>query len=89
MYGMIIMIATSALMVSPFILPKLKPRKSLPVNIFQFSNVIAAYILAPLMMFPQYLFTLCLIYIVVGFANGAIKGLDDELSEPQTEYAPR
>lgn len=88
-YALITMIGMSALMVSPLILPKLKPRKSLPVNIFQFSNVIAAYILAPMMLFPQYLFTLCLIYIIVGFANGAIKGLGEELSEPQTEYAPR
>lgn len=77
LYAFTIMVLMSALMVSPFILPKLKPRKSLPVNIFQFSNVIAAYILAPLMLYPQYLLTLCLLYIVVGFTNGAIKGIGD------------
>ena len=76
-YALICMTVMSALMVSPFILPKLKPRKSLPINIFQFGNVIAAYILAPMMLFPQYLLTLCLLYIFVGFANGAIKGIGE------------
>lgn len=78
-----LLVLFSVLMVSRFLLPKLKPRRSLIVNIFQFSNVGAAYVLAPLMLFPQYLLTLCLIYIAVGFSSGLIHGI--VLETPQTD----
>ena len=68
----------SALMVSPLILPKLRLRKSKAVNAYQIANVGAAYIIAPLMLFPEYLFSQCLLYIFVGFAVGALKGIGEE-----------
>jgi CDP-diacylglycerol--serine O-phosphatidyltransferase len=85
--GLVIILTMSALMVSPFLLPKLKPRKSLPVNIFQFANVIAAYILAPMMLFPEYLLSLCLIYVVVGFSHGALVGLGEPSDEAHEREA--
>ena len=68
----------SALMVSPLILPKLRLRKSKAVNAFQIVNVSAAYVLAPMMLFPEYLFGQCLLYIFAGFAVGALKGIGEE-----------
>lgn len=59
---------SGVLMVSQVRLPKLKVRKSMPLNIFQFGNVLAAYVAGPLMLFPQYLFGLAVMYTVVGVA---------------------
>ena len=70
----------AALMVSPFVLPKLKPRKSLAINLFQFVNIGLVYVLSPFRLYPEYLFILCLIYIVVGFSAGAIHGVKIEES---------
>jgi CDP-diacylglycerol---serine O-phosphatidyltransferase len=64
----------SVMMVSPLKLPKLKKSKRLSVNIFQFSNVAAAYIVAPLKLYPTYLLGLCLLYMTVGFVHGALYG---------------
>lgn len=62
----LVLIAAGVLMVSSVRLPKLKKRKSLAFNIFQFGNVIAAYVLGPLMLLPEYLLTLAMTYTVVG-----------------------
>ena len=72
-----------ALMVSPFILPKLKMRKSKMINLFQIVNVSAAYVIAPLQIFPEYLFFLCSFYAVIGFISGALNGVGEspDLSE--------
>ena len=64
-------------MVSGLILPKLKPRPSRAVNIFQFTNVGLAYIFAPLMLFPHYLLSLCLLYVVVGLITGFREGIGE------------
>lgn len=81
--GLLILIAVFAsLMVSPFVLPKLKPRKSLAINLFQFINIGLVYVLSPFRLYPEYLFVLCLIYLSVGFAAGAIHGV--QLKEPNT-----
>ena len=81
MIGILILFAV--LMVSKLILPKLKPRKSLPVNIFQYTNVAIAYIIAPCQLWPEYLFALCLTYIIVGLISGLLYGI-----EPKAEVKP-
>ena len=55
-----------ALMISRLRLPKLKPRKNKALNLFQYLNVAAAYILGPLRLFPEYLFGLALSYTLGG-----------------------
>jgi CDP-diacylglycerol--serine O-phosphatidyltransferase len=56
----------AALMVSTLRLPKLVVRKNKLLNMFQFGNVAVAYVLGPLMLFPEYLFGLAVTYTVVG-----------------------
>lgn len=70
------------LMVSPFVLPKLKPRKSLAINVFQFVNIGLVYLLSPFRLYPEYLFILCLIYLTVGFAAGAFYGVESDSEAP-------
>lgn len=65
-YSPVILVAAALLMVSTIRLPKLKVRKSKVLNVFQFSNVIAAYILTPLMLFPEYLLGCALLYPSAG-----------------------
>lgn len=69
---------SSMMMVSRLILPKLKVRRSRLINLFQFINIGLTYVFAPMRLFPQYLFTLCLIYLVVGFMSGALHGVQPE-----------
>jgi CDP-diacylglycerol---serine O-phosphatidyltransferase len=69
------MMVAALMMVSRFILPKLKTRKSKFINIFQFVNVGLVYLLSPFQLYPEYLFVLCLIYLTVGFIAGAIHGI--------------
>jgi len=65
-------------MVSNIRLPKLKARKSLVGNIFQFGNVGLAYILGPMMLFPEYLFALPLLYMVWGVTHCLMNPLPEE-----------
>ncbi len=67
------LVACALLMVSPLLLSKLKPRESRFVNIFQIVNIAGAYICGFGMLFPEYLFSLILLYLAVGFAYGIIK----------------
>lgn len=53
-------------MVSTIRLPKLKPRKNKAMNVFQTVNVLAAYLLAPMRKFPEYMLGLALVYLVGG-----------------------
>ena len=53
-------------MISSLRIPKLKIRRNLPLNIFQGSNVLFAYIVGPLRLFPEILFLQCSFYIIVG-----------------------
>lgn len=78
----------AALMVSSLRLPKLTVRKSKLLNVFQFSNVAAAYVIGPLMLFPEYLFGLAVLYTVGGLVVGVLvrEPLDEE-DEPQAEPA--
>jgi CDP-diacylglycerol--serine O-phosphatidyltransferase len=72
-----LLVLFAILMVSGLILPKLKPRPSRAVNIFQFTNVGLAYIFAPLMLFPHYLLSLCLLYVVLGLITGFREGIGE------------
>lgn len=67
------LVACAMLMVSPLLLSKLKPRKSRFINIFQLVNIAGAYLCGFGMLFPEYLFSLILLYLVVGFSYGVIK----------------
>ena len=72
-FFLVAQIFMALLMVSPFILPKLKKRGIKAVDLFQFVNVGLAYLFAPMRIFPEYLLFLCLLYVVVGFSVGFIK----------------
>ncbi len=67
------LLACGALMVSPLLLSKLKPRKSRFINIFQIVNIAIAYVCGFGMLIPEYLFFLILLYLSVGFTYGLIK----------------
>lgn len=62
----VVLVVGSVLMISNVRLPKLKARKSKLVNVFQLLNVTAAYVLAPLMLLPEYLMLLALSYTAGG-----------------------
>jgi CDP-diacylglycerol--serine O-phosphatidyltransferase len=65
-YAPIVLVAGAVLMCSKLQLGKLKVRKSLVFNIFQFTNVAVVYVLGPLMLLPEYLFGCAMLYTVVG-----------------------
>jgi CDP-diacylglycerol--serine O-phosphatidyltransferase len=62
----IYLVVASFLMVSSIKLPKLKLRKNMALNVFQVVNVVAAYIIAPLKLWPEVLFAQAVTYVVVG-----------------------
>ena len=39
------------------------------VNVFQFANVAAIYVITPFMIYPEYHFALCLLYLVCGIGS--------------------
>ena len=81
-FFLVAQVVMALLMVSPFILPKLKMRGIKLVDAFQIVNVALTYIFAPLRLYPEYLLFLCLLYVVVGFSVGFIK-----YSKPQAIQA--
>lgn len=58
--------AMAILMVSNVRLPKLQKRRNLAVNSLQIINLMAVYIVTPMMLFPEYLFALSLGYLLIG-----------------------
>ncbi len=62
----LVLICAGALMVSNVRIPKFVLRWSKPVNAFQVVNMLVAYTLVPLRMFPEYLFFLSVGYLVSG-----------------------
>ena len=80
-YAPVLLVAGAIAMVSSVRLPKLKARKSKALTVFQFSNVAIAYVVGPLMLFPEYLLGLALVYLVVGVIA--------ELARPPLKEAPR
>jgi len=79
---LVIMLATSVLMVSPLFLAKLKKRKSRLINAFQVINIAGAYIAGFAMIFPEYLMVLVLIYFIIGFGHGIINRNKIAAKEP-------
>ena len=63
----------AAAMVSNIRLPKLAVRKNRFVNVFQFANVAAIYVITPFMIYPEYHFALCLLYLVCGIGSQYLK----------------
>jgi CDP-diacylglycerol--serine O-phosphatidyltransferase len=61
-----VLIVAGVAMVSSVLLPKLKVRPWLALNIFQFANVAVAYVCAPLRILPEVLLGQALTYVVVG-----------------------
>ncbi|MAD60592.1 MAG: hypothetical protein CMH49_03620 [Myxococcales bacterium] len=70
-----LLMGAALLMVSRFVLPKLKPRKNKAINIFQFVNVGLVYLMSPFRLYPEYLLILCLLYLSVGSVSGFIHGV--------------
>jgi CDP-diacylglycerol--serine O-phosphatidyltransferase len=68
----------AVLMVSTLRIPKLKLRKNKLFNAFQLFNMASAYILAPLRLFPEYLFGLSTLYLVGGLIAGAMSAGEAE-----------
>lgn len=79
------LVVASALMVSSLRIPKLKLRKNKAVNAFQLANVAAGYVLAPLMILPEYLFGLGVVYAIGGLTWGF---LNPASAEPEAEKEP-
>ena len=64
-------------MVSNIRLPKLKRRKNMLVNVFQFANVGAIYVITPFCIYPEYHLSLCLLYLVLGVGSELLRRPDD------------
>jgi CDP-diacylglycerol--serine O-phosphatidyltransferase len=62
----LVLIFAGALMVSNVRIPKFVLRWSKPVNAFQVVNMLVAYVLVPLRMFPEYLFLLSTGFLLCG-----------------------
>ena len=60
------LVVASLLMISSVKLPKLKLRKSLALNAFQIVNIMLAYVIAPLRLWPEVLLAQSVTYVVVG-----------------------
>lgn len=81
-------------MVSSIKLPKLKPRKNVPFNIFQVVNIVAVYSCTAMMLFPEYMFGLLILYVGIGSIWAILHPLDlseyedrDGDDEPETPVA--
>jgi hypothetical protein len=61
-----LLVVCGVAMVSSVMLPKLKPRASKALNVFQYGNAAAAYVLAPLQILPEVLLGQSLLYLTVG-----------------------
>lgn len=61
-----VLLVFAVAMVSSIRLPKLKGRKNKFLQWFQIVNVAAVYAIAPFQLFPEYMLSLCVLYIVVG-----------------------
>lgn len=75
---LLVMLVTGLLMVSPLFLPKLQPRKSMALNIFQIVLIVITYISGFLFVSPkvpfinEYLLVLMAGYLGIGFSIGLI-----------------
>lgn len=88
LYSPALLVVGAALMVSTLRIPKLTSRKSRAVNVFQIVNVAAVYVLAPLMLLPEYMMALAVTYTVGGLAWGWLVPLDTPPDDsPERELA--
>jgi CDP-diacylglycerol--serine O-phosphatidyltransferase len=74
----LVMAVFGVLMVSNVRLPKFQMTWSLPVNIFQGVNMLIAYVITPLMIFPEYLLFQSSGYMVIGVIWCALHPLTEE-----------
>ena len=93
-YAPLYLIGAALLMVSSLRLPKLQVRKSRVLNVLQIGNVLAAYIFGPLMIFPEYLFSVAVSYLVIGVLwcrfhrpLAEVVDLQKDESDPQEQAA--
>jgi CDP-diacylglycerol--serine O-phosphatidyltransferase len=70
----VILITFGLMMVSNLRIPKFSTRWSKPVNAFLMVNFVIACILIPLRMYPEYLFFLSSLYLVVGTTWATFRG---------------
>ena len=68
----LILITLGIFMVSPLYFPKIAKRKTRLLNLIQFPAILSGYICGFGMIFPEYMFTLLLIYGAVGFSYAFI-----------------
>jgi CDP-diacylglycerol--serine O-phosphatidyltransferase len=66
LYSPGLLVVAAVLMVSTVRLPKLKLHKNKAFNAFTVANVVGAYVCAPLMLMPEYLFGIAVVYGVGG-----------------------
>lgn len=66
------LVVAGALMVSNLRIPKFSMRWSKPVNAFQVVNMVIAYVLVPLQLFPEYLFGLSFSFLLFGLTYGLV-----------------
>ncbi len=71
-------------MVTNLRLPKLKRRRNRMVDTIQLANIAVVYAVTPLRLFPEYLFTLCMIYLTVGLAWGLTHPSEDTTYETRS-----
>jgi CDP-diacylglycerol---serine O-phosphatidyltransferase len=83
-----VLFAGGALMVSTIKLPKLQLRRILVVDAFQVVNIAAVYTCGPLRIFPEYLFGVAVLYVVLGVGYYALRPPRVEASAPEAEGAP-
>ncbi len=78
-----LLIACGLAMVSPFLLPKLARRKRVVLNFMQTILVVFGYIFSFGMLFPEYLFTIIVMYTIGGFLYSFINRskIDEEFLE--------
>lgn len=75
----LVMLVTGLLMVSPLFLPKLQPRKSVALNLFQAVLIVLTYISGFLFVsekipfITEYLLLLMSLYMIIGFALGLVQ----------------
>ncbi|MFT5679786.1 MAG: CDP-diacylglycerol--serine O-phosphatidyltransferase [Myxococcota bacterium] len=81
----ILMVVCAVAMISSVRLPKLKPHKRLSLNIIQGTCMLMAYVLAPLMILPEFLLALEISYVGIGLVWAFRRGSDflDDLEEAE------
>ena len=70
----VILITLGLMMVSNLRIPKFSLRWSKPVNAFLVVNLVIAFVLIPLRMYPEYLFFQSSLYLVVGTTWATLRG---------------